>query len=68
VDPANIAGSYYRQLKSVQVNRIKLDAIFDRRVLPSIIAFEGGKAAVSEPTEHAKWRDSGVASSAFSPL
>lgn len=38
VDAASFAGSYYCQLKSVQVNRIKLDSIFDRRVLPDIIA------------------------------
>jgi len=38
VDPANFTGSYCRQFKPVDLNRIKLDAIFDRRVLRAVIA------------------------------
>jgi len=38
VDPASFTGSYYCQLKPVEVNRIKLDTIFDHRVLRAVIA------------------------------
>jgi hypothetical protein len=58
VDPASFTGSYYCQLKPVNVNRIKLDAIFDRRVLRAVIAsrrLNGGvsgrsRAVMAEPT------------------
>jgi hypothetical protein len=51
VDAANFPGSYCQQLKSVDVNRIKLDAIFDRRVRRAVIASRrlNGAVSLAEP-------------------